>query len=182
MRIRVPLALALLTVVLAGWIAAGCSDDSTPRSVLQITDINKNQPLSSDVAEGPDSALTVREDAIVITVKNTPHDTVLDLSSEQAFSLVTLDRYEIRFESSESIPTVSGALGWTVRSGSSVDGSLVVVPASLKVQAPLISLRDGGEIQTTARLTIIGHEATSNSTIKVVTSFPVNFANWTDQH
>jgi hypothetical protein len=181
MRIRVPLALAICTAALLGGIVAGCSDDAAPRSVLQVTEINHNEALSSDVAEGPDSSITVREDAIAITVRNTPHDAVLDLSSEQPFGSVTLERYEIRFQGAESIPPVTGALGWTVRSGSSVEGSLVVVPASHKFQAPLVSLRRGGEIQTTAWLTITGRETTSGFRVEVETSFPVNFANWTDQ-
>lgn len=180
MRIRVPLVLALLTVVAIGWFAAGCSDDAAPRSILQVTRIHDNQPLSSDVAEGPDSSLTIREDAVAITVSSTPHDAVLDLASGKPFSVITLERYEIRFEGDDSVPPVSGALGWTVESGSTVDGSLVVVPAGHKVRQPLVSLRHGGEIQTIARLTITGREATSGSSVKVETSFPVNFANWTD--
>ena len=181
MRIRVLLALVLFTVALLGGIATGCSDDAAVRSVLQVTEINGNQPLSSDVAEGPDSMLTVREDAIVIKVSNTPHDAVLDLASGKPFSVITLERYEIRFESAESIPPVTGALGWTVESGRSVEGSLIVVPASLKLQAPLVSLRRGGEIQAIAWLTITGRETTSGSQTKVEASFPVNFANWADQ-
>ncbi len=181
MRNRVPLALTLSALALCLGILAGCSDDSAPRSLLQVTSVNENQPLSSDVAEGPDSSLTVREDIIEITVKNNPHDDVLSLSGDGAFGYVTLERYEIRFESEESIPPVTGNLGWTVASGSSVKGSLVVVPASHKVAAPLISLRNGGEIQTTARLTITGREATSDAKVSVETSFPVHFANWTDE-
>ena len=180
MRIRVPLALVLVTIAMLGGIAAGCSSDSEFRSVLQVTEINGNLPLSSDVAVGPDSSITVREDAVAVTVSNTPHDATLNVSVGKPFSYVTLERYEITFDSSESIPPVTGALGWTVESGKSVQGSLVAVPASIKVMAPLISLRRSGEIQTTARLTIFGHEATSGSTLKVEASFPVNFANWVD--
>ena len=179
MRIRVSLALVLLTLALLGGIATGCSDDAAGRSVLQVTKINNNLPLSSDV-ENPDGSLTVREDVILITVSNTPHDAVLDLASGKPYSVITLERYEIRFESDETIPPVSGALGWTVESGKTVEGSLVVVPASLKTQPPLSALRGGGEIQTTAWLTITGRETTSGSTVKVEASFPVNFANWVD--
>jgi hypothetical protein len=180
MRTRIPLALILCMVMSLGWFAVGCSDNSEIRSVLQVTEINKNQPLSSDVVQGPDSSQTVREDAIPITVTNTAHDAALNVAAGKPFGYVTLDRYEIQFESTESIPPVSGALGWTVESGTSMEGSLVVVPASLKVQAPLVSLRRGGEIQAVARLTIIGREATSGARVTVEASFPVNFANWTD--
>ena len=143
MRIRVPLALVAITLVALGGLAAGCSDDSAPRSELQVTQINDNQPLASDVAEGPDSSITVREDVISIRVSNTPHDEVLDLSPGNPFSFVMLERYEITFEGPESIPMVAGGLGWLVESDRSVEGSLVVVPASHKVQAPLVSLRRG---------------------------------------
>lgn len=180
MRIRVPLALVAITLVALGGLAAGCSDDSAPRSELQVTQINDNQPLASDVAEGPDSSITVREDVISIRVSNTPHDEVLDLSPGNPFSFVMLERYEITFEGPESIPMVAGGLGWLVESDRSVEGSLVVVPASHKVQAPLVSLRRG-EIQTIAHLTLFGREATSGTTVKANASFSVNFANWAEK-
>jgi hypothetical protein len=182
MHIRVPVALALIlfTVALLGGLTAGCSDNAAPRSVLRVTEINNNQPLESDVAKGPDSSLTVQEDVIAVTVSSTPHDAVLNLTSDQPFGSVTLESYEITFASGEAILPVSGALGWTVQSGSSVTGSLVVVPASHKTRPPLLSLLHGGEIQTIAHLTITGREATTGHVMKVESSFPVNFANWAD--
>ena len=181
MPIRLRIAASVLGFVLLGCLAAGCSDSSAPRSVLSVVEINENQPLSSDVAEVVDTMYTVREDAVALIVRNNPHDGVLDLTEEEPYGYVTLDRYEIRFVSSEAIPPVTGALGWTVRSGDDTAGSIVIVPASHKVQPPLLSLRRGGEIQATALVTITGHEATSGYTVKVETSFPVNFANWADE-
>lgn len=178
MRVRDFTAVALSTVALLGWLAAGCSKDAAPRSVLRVTEINANQPLQSDVLGGTDASPIVMEDVIAISVSNMPHDAVLNLTSEQPFGYVTLDRYEIRFESEESIPPVTGALGWTVPSGETMTGSLVAVPAGHKVAPPLVALRPYGYIPATARLTIIGREATSGYTVKVETSFPVNFANW----
>jgi hypothetical protein len=180
MPTRFRLAVCLPGMALIGVLIAGCSDSSATRSVLSVTEVNENKPLASDVAEGQESSYTIREDAVVMTVRNSPHDGVLDLSEEQPYGYVILDRYEIQFSSSEAIPPVSGALGWKVLSGDEVSGSFVVVPASYKTRAPLLSLRNGGEIQTTAVITIIGHEATSGYTVKTTTSFPVNFANWTD--
>jgi hypothetical protein len=180
MRVRVLTAIALCTVVLGGWFAAGCSDTAAARSVLRVNSINDNRPLQSDVVGGTAVSPIVFEDAIVVSMSNTPHDAALNLAAGKPFGYVTLDRYEIRFEGPELIAPVTGSLGWTVETGQTVTGSLIAVPASLKVAPPLVALRQGGEFQVTARLTIIGHEADSERVVKVEASFPVNFANWSN--
>jgi hypothetical protein len=180
MRARVLVPLAFSTVALLGCLAAGCSDTSAPRSIVRVTAINENLPLQSDVVGGTEEAPTVKEDAISMSVNNVPHDATLTLTANGQFGYVVLDRYEIRFVSQEPIEPVTGALGWTVPTGQTVSGSIIVVPASLKVVPPLVVLRQGGEFQTTAKLTIIGHEADSWRAVRVCASFPVNFANWTN--
>jgi hypothetical protein len=167
----------MLTGLLCG---TGCSNSSSPRSVLQIVNLNDNQPLASDVVRTVTGSATVMEDKVYVEVRNDPHDSVVDLKPGGPFSFVVIDSYRIHFEAEEAIPDVSGGLGWNVASGSSVIGQIVVVPASLKMEAPLLQLWEGNELLATAKITFYGHEVTSNYKLTVETSLPVHFANWAD--
>jgi len=160
-------------------LASGCSDSSAPRSVLHVTDINENRPLQSDVIDMSGGG-TVYEDQVVVQIRSDPHDGALNLSRTGPYGYVVLDSYRIRFESTEAIPEVSGALGWTVHVGEEISGDLVIVPGALKMAPPLIGLVSGGEILSTARITISGHETTSDATVTLETALPVHFANWSD--
>lgn len=168
----------LLLPALAGLFTLGCSDSSSPRSVVRVDSINENQPLQSDVVESSGSQYSVMEDAVLMTVSNEPHDASLSIDPDGPFGRVVLERYTINFECEESIQEVSGALGWIVPSGEQVSGSIVIVPAQLKLVAPLVALISAGEIQATAHVTVYGREATSDDEVRFEASLPVHFANW----
>ena len=172
--------LAVLLAAVAVLSATACSDSSAPRSVLRVETINGNEPLRSDVLRGDGEDASVLEDEVVIEIRNLPHDEVLALATSP-YNSVLLKRYEVRFESDEAIPPVTGALGWQVGVGRQVSGAIVVVPAGLKVVAPLVSLQQGGEIQAVAHLTFFGEESGSNEEVRFGTVLQVNFANWTDE-
>jgi hypothetical protein len=174
--------LVILALGLCGLLLpCGCSQDSSLRSVVRIVSVNANNPLQSDVVKvNSDGTSTVYEDAVEVQVSNTPHDATLNLTPNGPFSSVTLDRYVVRFEGSESVAQVSGALGWSVPSGQTVSGQLIIVPAQWKQELPLCALAQGGEILTTAHITIFGREATSNMAFQTEATLPVNFANWAD--
>jgi hypothetical protein len=160
---------------------AGCSGEESPRSVLRVISINDNQPLQSDVvSQAGGGGNTIFEDEVPVSVRNDPADPALNVSRGGPFGYVMLDRYTIHFESDEEIPEVNGSLGWTVHTGETVSGSIVVVPATMKTQPPLVSLIGGGEITTTARITIHGIEATSERQVTLEATMPVHFANWAD--
>lgn len=174
-RFRQASVIAGFGALCAALLFAGCSDSSSARSVLRVESLNNNAALQSDVlSPGP----TVVEDAVTLTVRNEPHDDVLVIDPNGPFGHVTIERYEIRFESDEAVPSVRAALGWTVPSGRSVSGSIVIVPAELKLEPPLVSLVNGGEIVSTAHITLIGREATSNREVRIEAILPVHFANW----
>jgi len=175
MRALVRLSALILgaAIVLA---AAGCSENSAPRHAPRVQTINGNEPLQSDVVTSEGGVI---EDEVIVEIWNTPHDPVLDLYGTP-FNAVWLERYEIVFESDEAIPPVSGALGWHVDTSRVMSGSIVIVPAAIKIEAPLVSLRDGGVIQTTARITFFGRETGSDEEVRFSTVLQVNFANWAD--
>lgn len=160
---------------------AGCSEDPAPRSSLQVVSVNDNEPLSSDVlTEGSGGSRGIIEDAVAIRIRNVPSSSALNLLPDGPFGHVLLERYKIEFESRERIDPVEGTLGWPVYSGDEASGSFVVVPALWKARVPLVGLREGGEILSTAMITVYGREATSNHEVVATAFLQVNFANWTD--
>ncbi len=173
---------ASLTMLAAVLLAAGgCSDDSAPRSTLQVVSLNDNEPLSSDVlTEDSGGSRGITEDAVTIRVRNVAQSSALNLTPDGPFGHVTLERYRIDFQSSERIESVTGTLGWPVYSGQEASGSFVVVPALWKTRVPLVGLREGGEILSMARITIYGREATSNHEVVATAWLQVNFANWAE--
>lgn len=173
------MATPVLVLVGAGM---GCSSDNV-RSNLYVTEINNGEALTSDVINrGADQVASgddfVFEDEVQVTIWNTKRDDLVDTGS--AYRSVTVDRYEVSFESEEEIEGFSQGLGWLVQTGSTYEGTLTVVPASAKARTPLVALQSGGEILATAHITFYGHEADSDNELTFTTSVPVHFANWND--
>lgn len=165
---------------------AGCSDSSAPRSVLTVTEINNNAPLSSDVRNfGTDRTPNttddfVVEDQVAVEILSEVHDDALDVFQSGPFGHIFITNYEIRYESEEEIEPVSGSLAWTIPVNSTFVGSLPVVPVARKAAPPLSVLVSGGEIIATAHITLRGKEKDSNAPVKIETQLPVHFANWVD--
>ncbi len=165
---------------------AGCSDDEAPRNVVTVTSINANGALNSDIYNnGRDDVPGtlddfVVEDEVEVRLTSDAHDDALFLFPGMPFGSVVFDRYEVVFESEEEIPTVRGALGWRVEANSVFTGSLTIVPYGVKIQPPLSSLVNGGELQATAKITFFGVEQTSKDAVTATAVLPVFFANWGD--
>lgn len=179
MRVRPGTSFVFAAILLMAAVVHGCSDSSAPRHVPVVESINDNQPLQSDVVRYDGESPVVVEDAVAIEIWNRPHDDVLNLD-RSPYNGILLERYEITFESEEAIPPVRGALGWSVDINRVMSGSLIIVPAVLKTQAPLVSLRQGGEIQAIAHIRIDGREHGSGEKVSLETTLQVNFANWGD--
>ena len=181
MNVRRILTLAAPVLALVG-VGAGCSSDNV-RSSLYVWEINNGEALTSDVIHrGADQIASaddfVFEDEVQVTVWSTTRDDVVDTGS--AYSFVTVDRYEVTFESEEEIEGFSAGLGWLVPSRNTYEGTLTIVPASLKTRTPLVALQNGGEILATAHITFFAHESDSNNELTFTAQVPVNFANWND--
>ena len=169
-------------------LGAGCSSDSSPRSVVTLESINDNLTLNSDVYNnGPDgvpgtSDDYILEDHVSFAVRNRPHDPALNVRAGGPFSVVVFQRFEVRFDGPESLPDVTGPLNLRVSSGNSASGEITIVPAGYKADPtlPLISLRRGGEYRFQAHVTLIGQEEDSKDPVKVSGILPVNCANWSD--
>jgi hypothetical protein len=179
--------LALLVLILGGLLAFSCSDDSAPRSTVSIDSINGNESLDSDVYNNGDDREpgtdddAIFEDQVAIVVRNRPHDSALAIKSNGPFGAVIFTRYEVRFTGDDTLPQVSGAMYLRAPSGSTVTGEITIVPLAYKSVAPLLGLRQGGEILLNAEVTLIGEEDDSHDEITVKAVLPVHCANWEDK-
>lgn len=183
MNVRRIITTALPILALAGF-GMGCSDDNV-RSTLYVWEINEGEGVTSDVIDrGSDRVASnddfVYEDEVSITIWNTTRDDIVNTGS--AYGFVTVERYEVRYESEEEIEGFGGGLGWLVPSRNTFEGVLTVVPGSLKTRAPLVALQNGGEILATAHITFYARESGSNNELTFTTKVPVHFANWADQN
>ncbi|MEZ4650631.1 MAG: hypothetical protein R3E97_17980 [Candidatus Eisenbacteria bacterium] len=181
MNVRRILTFAVSTLVLVG-VGTGCSSDNV-RSSLYVWEINNGEALTSDVLDyGNDGVASnddfVYEDEVPVLIWATSRDDIVN--TDAAYSYITIDSYDVRFESSEEIDGFSAGLGWFVPVRNTYQGTLTVVPASLKTKNPLLALQTAGEIQATAHITFHAREADSNNEFTFSTRIPVNFANWND--
>lgn len=173
----------LLGGLLGAALVSGCSDDNV-RSKVWVANVNDTQGLASDVynlgADGvPSNDDFVLEDEVPVQV-------VADalpgsvISSGGPYNIVTLESYDVVFESTEQIDGFSAALGWNIEVGTIFSGTLTLVPAGMKLLPPLSGLQDGGEIRTNARVTFHARESESGNKFTFDTQIPVAFANWND--
>jgi hypothetical protein len=176
----------LLFLIAGGLLAMNCSDDTVPRSIVTLDSINNNESLDSDVYNNGDDGEpgtnddTIFEDQVPIVVRNRVHDSALDIRANGTYGAVIFNRYEVRFQGTESLPMISSSLHLKVNSGASATGEVTIVPASYKTVLPLIALRQGGEILLNAEVTLYGEEEDSHDEVIVKGILPVHCANWGD--
>jgi hypothetical protein len=168
-------------------LAPGCSDDSEPRSVVDVETVNAGQVLDSDVYNNGADKLAgteddfILEDQVQIVIRNRPHDSALNIRTNGPFSSVVFERYEIHFQGDETLSPLFGSIHLRIASGATGTGIVTVVPAGYKVMPPLSPLRTGGELRFSAEITLIGYEEDSNDEVRAVATMPVHCANWTDE-
>lgn len=173
----------LLGGLLGAALVSGCSDDNV-RSKVWVREINDTQGLASDVYnlgqdEVPSSDDYVLEDVV-------PVEVVVDarpgsfIQGAGPYNLITIESYDVVFDSSEELDGFSADLGWTIEVGTIFQGALTLVPAGMKMLPPLSGLLSGGEIRSNANITFHARESESGNTFTFETSVPVSFANWND--
>lgn len=153
--------------------ASGAEDGATFQTVLR-----------SDVR----SRGTVFEDSGRVTLSLGLKD-VTNPSGPTTNNLITLNRYRVEYRRTDGRNTpgaevpfpVEGAMGVTVGE-QTTQGVFSLVRAQAKLEAPLITLRDGGGamiISTIADVTFFGRDQTGRE-VTVTGSMSVNFADWAD--
>ena len=191
------LAIGCAFLLALGLNLAGCSDDeSQPRSrvtITRIADIEEDADLStgvflSDILDAGDDQTPLTaddiffEDAILVTVENTPSSDLLALKPGGPFGSVTFTSYRIDYDvDGESIAPLTGGLQLVVPTGGKATARIVLVTALAKTQPPLITLvASGDELAGTASLTLRGTEQDSNEPIVATAAIAIHFADWAD--
>jgi hypothetical protein len=189
-------ALRLLLVLVAVFCGIACSEDEGPRSLVTITRLASPEwpdtlgggIYVSDVADAGADQIPgtaddiIFEDPVLITVHNEPASDLQVVSPGGPFSSVVIERYRIDYIiDGEEVAPIESRLHLVVPTGQSVTGSLVLVSGLAKSTPPLRSLAGSGdELFATAKITLYGHEMTSNDDIQAEGSIQVHFADWVD--
>ena len=186
-RLKTPLCVPCLVLGTLCLLALGCSDDSATRSTITIESINSGEILDCDLhnnGEDQDSGTAddfIVEDQVALVLTNRPHDPALAIKANGPFGSVLINRYEVRFRGDEALPPIFGGMHLRVPSGSTVQGEIVVVPASYKTSPPLSMIYELGlEILLEADITLIGEEQDSGEEVTATCTLPIHCADWVD--
>lgn len=192
-------AILVLGLVAAGSLGlTGCAgdDDAGTRNIVQITSVNGNLPLLSDLYNlGQDKEPDKTEDDFIpvdyipVQFESRAHDPALTLRPDRAFGTVTFSRYTIDFtkndldgNGSEDIFDLDLPMNAIVPAGGLGTAAVLAVPASWKQTGALLhALQTNGEYYTDAKLTVYGEEETSHDKITLSAGFVVAFADYADQ-
>jgi hypothetical protein len=192
---------ALAAFALALLIPSGCGDDISTRSVVTVVSVNNNMPLQSDVRDAGSDPLdpsddTIYDDVVEVTMSNYPHDRALDLKPGFPFGDVIFTSYDVTFVPvSDGSPVPSGFTGSMYLKVPNAQPDpynyipptayILLVPAKLKVESPLVDLPDPGsslyQINTTAQITFHGEETESEDPVTVRGTVMVSFGDYADQ-
>ena len=200
MRSAKPL-LGILTLGLAMALFGGCGDnvlDGHTRPTLN--SINGGMPLQSDVFVVDTTLVsggTIPEDGVNLVFSNPPSQKFLELTPADSYGIFIIDEYTITYEvlhrlpsgaffSSGTLPPISGAMQLAIPVNTEVETFLIVMPAALKFQAPIVDIMPGGQVEygqliIRADLTFSGHESGDTQHKLIEGSLTVLVANYGDE-
>lgn len=186
---------ALLTFIIAGILAFGCSEDSNydQRAVVYVMSINENAPYLSDVLDQGDSVYYtppptnvikyeddyVTEDYVKVIFENRPYNGIVDPRFSLGDFMVT--GYDVEFVNlsggNSPLASFSGSTNILVEANSMVEAWVLLVPFSAKNGLGLDTLKyTAYEIMTQARITFRGHEVQTDNETNFPATLTVNFA------
>ena len=185
----------LLSFIIVGILAFGCSEDSNydQRAVVYVMSINENAPYLSDVLEQGDSVYYtpppdfvlktvddyVTEDYIKVIFENRPYNGIVDPRFSLGDFMVT--GYDVEFVNlsggNAPVAPFSGSTSILIESNSIVEAWVLLVPFAAKNALGLDTLKyTAYEIMTQARITFRGHEVQTENEINFPAAVTVNFA------
>ncbi len=161
--------------------------------------INGGSPIHSDVFVVDTTLVSggyIPQETAEFIFTNPPSQKFLDLSPEDPYGIFIIDAYTIRYEvlqeldgggnfSTANLPVISNATHIAIPVNSEVTTSLVLAPASLKFEDPIVDLMPGGmapngELVVRAEVIFTGHEQGSDRVQVLEGMATVLFANYAD--
>ncbi|MBM4117469.1 hypothetical protein FJ251_06935 [bacterium] len=192
------IAVAALGLALSGGCGENAIEGHTRPTLLSI---NGGAPLHADVFV-EDTTVTgggyIPEESVEFVFANPPSQRFLDLTPDDPYGVFILDSYTVRYEVLQMLPTGSGfseanlpAVSAPIHLGLPVNAevttALVLAPASLKLEPPILDLMPGtgtvpyGEVVVQAEITFTGHEQGSNRSQSFEAVTTILFANYADE-
>lgn len=191
------IAIAALGLAFSGGCGENAVEGHTRPTLLSI---NGGAPLHADVFV-VDTTLAgggyIPEEAVEFVFTNPPSQKFLDLTPDDPYGVFILDSYTVRYEVLQMLPTGSGfseanlpAVSSPIHLGlpvnSQVTTALVLAPASLKLEPPLLDLMPMGtvpygEVVVQAEITFTGHEQGSDRSQSFEAVTTILFANYADE-
>ncbi len=164
--------------------------------------INGGSPIYADVFVVDTTLVSggyIPTESAEFTFTNPPSQKFLDLSPEDPYGISIIDSYTVRYEvvlmlnggdeeafSTPNLPVISNATHIAIPVNTEVTTSLVLAPASLKYEDPIIDLMPGGvapngELVVRVEVLFTGHEQGSDRTQVLEGMATVLFANYADE-
>ncbi|MCB9515051.1 MAG: hypothetical protein R3C71_00885 [Candidatus Krumholzibacteriia bacterium] len=192
------IAVAALTLALSSGCGQNTIEGHTRPTLLSI---NAGQPLHADVFVS-DTTLVgmgyIPEETVEVVFSNPPSQAFLDMTPDDPYGNFVFTAATIRYEvlqllegggsfSTPNLPTVSIPMHLTIPVGTEMTTSLVLAPASIKLEAPIVDIMPGGtapngEAVVRAEIIFTGHEQGSDRDQIIEASTTILFADYADEN
>lgn len=199
MRTLLRLSLAVAVVAAVGIGIVGCTEEEdASRIVVDITNLNSNSPLFSDVFNqnntptNPDDDF-IPIDVVPVTFQARPHDSALTLSPNGPFGSVRFTKYRVEFtdgihsggadldgDGTLDLKNFDAPMNLVVDVNDEATAFILIIGGGVKSVSPLSDLRSGGEYDANARLTFFGQEETSGDHLTLNRGLTIRIANFGD--
>jgi hypothetical protein len=162
--------------------------------------INGGAPIHSDVFVVDTTLVSggyIPQESAEFVFTNPASQKFLDLSPEDPYGVFIIDAYTVRYEvlqeldgggdfSTPNLPVISNATHIAIPVNTEVTTSLVLAPASLKFEDPIVDLMPGGlapngELVIRAEILFTGHEQGSDRDQVLEGMATILFANYADE-
>jgi hypothetical protein len=194
------LSLAAVMAVGLGTAFSGCNEvEDASRVVVDIVNLNDNQPLLSDVYSTNNTPIEPNDDFIPlelvrVTFRARPHDDVNTLSPLGPYGSVRFLKYKVEFQDgkhangadldgngSVDLTNFEAGMNAVVNVYSESTAFLVLISSAAKIVQPIVSLLGGGEFTTNAHITFYGQEETSGDSVIIERDLPIRIADYGDE-
>jgi hypothetical protein len=195
---------ALILIAVAGLgltLSGGCGSNTIEGHTRPtLLSINGGAPLHADVFVADSLAPGggyIPEQSVEVVFTNPPSHLFLNLDENDPYGVFILDSYTVRYEvlhllegggsfSTPNLPTVSSPMQLALPVNSEVTTALILAPASLKFENPIVDIMPGGtapsgEAVVRADITFTGHEQGSDHVQSIEASATILFANYADE-
>ncbi|MCP4549067.1 MAG: hypothetical protein GY835_21635 [bacterium] len=186
-----------LSLALMGGCGDSIMDGHTWPTLISI---NEGIPVYSDVWV-VDTTLAgggyIPQEAVTFKFTNSASQRFLDITPDDPYGNFILTSFTISYEVVQyldaggvitpgTLPTVSGAMNLVLPVGSEVETSMMIAPAAIKLENPVLSLFPGGaapagEVIVVAEVLFLGHEQGSDHVQEVSGGTTILFANYGDE-